>query len=690
MTTPPFPSDIFAPGDVLNNTHEILGVLGRGGTGEVYLARNQVTERKVAIKALNAQFSGQSEYIELMKREEQMRSIFDDAVVRYWECSRSTDGHVFLVMDYIEGPSLNELMLEGRIDEHDLLIVAHRVLEGLRATHAQGIVHRDLSPDNIILRGGRPDKATIIDFGIAKDTATGARTIVGKQFAGKYEYAAPEQLDGNADTTADFYALGASLLAAARREVPDVGTSPGEVVRFKARTLDSTGLGAPLKELVDWLCAPDPLQRPQSAQEVLTRLDGWLKPSELAPPRRSRKGLVLAGVLGALVLGGLGAWLSGALDGLGTSPLPQAAPYRLAAMHGSGESVLSGNAPDEAAAEALRAAFAQATGEAPPADGLTLAIGLPFETWPDEIAALLARLAPLNSFELAVTDSSAHLTGLAPDLASRDALRTALATPGGALSLSTDLVAGPRTLPASAIAPLLGHLSDCGPLAQLDGDATSYALFDTITLTGDVSSEAVNTALGDALTPVIGDRSLRLETRVLNPDLCAIRAALPQVAPGPLSIWLGRGASGEAALTGVFRTGDNPVAEIQLPATIDGTLWVMVVDNTGKVFHLLPNVNAGETQVSRLGSIEAGLRRIRVLWPIEALSEDPTRLAVEVTEGDYGKSEIVAILSSEPLFDMRRPRDESVAALAEALAEDLPGREDVILGLASRIIDARP
>ena len=102
--------------------------------------------------------------------------------------------------------------------------------EGLVATHARKIVHRDLSPDNIILRGGEPAQAVIIDFGIAKDASAGARTIVGNDFAGKYEYAAPEQMHGRAEPRSDLYALGASLLATFRGRVPDVGGSPGAVI----------------------------------------------------------------------------------------------------------------------------------------------------------------------------------------------------------------------------------------------------------------------------------------------------------------------------------------------------------------------------------------------------------------------------------------------------------------------------
>ena len=273
----PLPGDIFRTGQVLNNTYEIEGILGRGGTGEVYRARNQVNDRIVALKALNREFSRDEGYLELMKREEEMRSIMHPAVVRYSENSRTEDGHVFLVMDYVEGPSLNEKLLRGGQEVRDLLVVGHRVAEGLVATHAHGIVHRDLSPDNIILKGGDPAEAVIIDFGIAKDTSIGARTIVGNDFAGKYEYAAPEQVEGKAEARSDLYALGASLLAAYRGEIPFQRSTPGEMVRRKHSPLDSQGVPEPLKGVIDWLTAPELDARPRDAAEVVERLERILK-----------------------------------------------------------------------------------------------------------------------------------------------------------------------------------------------------------------------------------------------------------------------------------------------------------------------------------------------------------------------------------------------------------------------------
>jgi hypothetical protein len=144
-------------------------------------------------------------------------------------------------------------------------------------------------------------------------------------------------------------------------------------------------------------------------------------------------------------------------------------------------------------------------------------------------------------------------------------------------------------------------------------------------------------------------------------------------------------------LTGVFHTGENPVADILLPGTLtEGSLWVMVVDNTGKVFHVLPNINQTEHDIANIGVVENGVRRVRVLWSIDEFAADQKRLAMQVTKGDYGKSEIVAILTRGPLFDIRRPRDESVASVAEALEEAVNSGQTQVIGMASRILDARP
>lgn len=686
----PLPSDIFRPRQVLNNTYEIMGCLGRGGTGEVYLARNQIVERIVAIKALNARFSANEAYLDLMKREEQMRSIVHDAVVRYSECSRSDEGHVFLVMEYIEGPSLNDLMDKRRMEDRALMIVAHRVLEGLEATHAQGIVHRDLSPDNIILRGGKPERATLIDFGIAKDTAAGARTVVGTDFAGKYEYAAPEQLDGKSDFRTDLYALGASLLAARRREVPDVGGSPGEVMRRKRERLDTSGIDAPLKSLIDWLSAPDPAERPQSATEALKRLDTWLQVGggDVAAGKGSGRGmfLALAGIVAAVAIG-LGLWSAGVF----APKVPHAAPYTFGASMAPGaRPSLSGHAPDEQTAAALSDLVSDLTGSSLPADALTVATGQPGDGWSADIAELLTFLQPLERWDLAISDRSGTLTGLASGRTARDALRAALRDWSGrsGIAMQTNLVAGPEVLTPDMIAPVLAALQTCGPLAVTQDAA--IPLGETITITGDFAADADVDRATAQLEDRIGDRTLRLATRTLNPHICALRAALPEADPGALSIWMGKAGSEESALSGVFHAGEFPLVDIQIPAGENGfSLWVLVADNTGIVAHALPNARRPEHRVGALGIVENGVRRIRVLHSAEEIRADRSLIGIPVDDSDFGKSIVVAIASRQPLFDGPRPISESLPSVLEALqAADIKSRGDIV-HIAARIFETR-
>ena len=689
----PLPSDIFQTDQVLNNTYEIQCVLGRGGTGEVYRAVNQVTGRVFAIKALNAQFSGKSDYIELMKREEEIRSISHDAVVRYNECSRTDNGHVILVMDYIAGPSLADAMESLRFDPKDLLIIAHRIAEGLVAAHSHGIVHRDISPDNIILRDGQPDQATLIDFGIAKDTAEGARTIVGNEFAGKYEYAAPEQLEGHADAKSDLYALGATILAIFRGETPFLGTTPGEIVRRKQGSLSTDGVPEPLKQLIDKLAAPDSSDRPESAEDAVEFITGLLKPRRRTEERKKpgdkkRRSLlpILFGGLGLAALLIVGFFLRGLI----WPTLPTVSPFTLEASKAvNGRTFLVGHAPDEQGASTLVSAFTSTTNAPPEAANVMLANGVPADTWISEIAELMEELATVNSWQLNVSDMTVRVSGIAQNANAMRKLTSDLTEwdTRAALTLQHDLLAGPVTLTSDVVAAALDAVENCGPL---ETNGQEFGLGDTVAVSGRVANASDAEAIRQTVTPVIGSRTLDVNVRVLNEDLCSIRAVLPP-APGiNVSVWLGNGSDGSANLTGIYSTGQNPIAEIQAPASLaDGYLWVMIADNTGKVFHVLPNINNTEQRLSQLGSLEGGLRRIRVLHSVSDLQLDSSKLAVTVNEGDYGKSEIIAILSRTPLFDLRRPRDESIASASEALSEALAGRGSDILGIASRVIEAR-
>ncbi|WP_299767776.1 serine/threonine-protein kinase [uncultured Tateyamaria sp.] len=686
------PGDIFTVGQVLNNTYQVDRILGRGGTGEVYLASNKITGRKVAIKALNRNFSGNADYIELMKREEQIRAIHHDAVVRYTECSLSDDGHVFLVMDFVDGPPLSDEMARRQMSERELLIILHRVLVGLEATHNKGIIHRDLSPDNIILKEGDPAQATIIDFGIAKDTASGAKTIVGSDFAGKYEYSAPEQIDGQVDARSDLYALGATLLAAFRGETPFASAAVGEIIRRKQSALDTTGVPDRLKGFIDRLTAPDPNSRPASAAEVLRDVDMAIAPSgrpteQKEKPRKKQAFVPVFAMLGLVAVGG-GLWLAGVFD-----PPPPLETYRLDfEFDTSGPPTLTTFAPTDEDATALKASVTAAFGTAPTGN-ITLARGVPSDQWIKNASDIISALAPLESGDLRVLEQTAQITGLAANVAEKSTviqnLRTFAASTGW--TITSDLNAGPLVVTMADVQSTLVGLADCGPL-EVSGDTDGrFGLTAAIEIQGNVADATTRTALTDGLTPRIGERGLNVQVDVLNPQLCAIRQILDDVPIGDVSIALSNGETGERNLSGVFTTGQNPVVDILVPDTYaDGALWVMAVNPDGTLFHLVPNINRQENRIAEMAEVEGGLRRIRVLHTIDEFLADNSKAATRIADTNYGKSEIIAILSDESLFDGLYPTTMSVDGTVEALEEVMKTRPENVRAVRFSIIDARP
>ena len=128
------PGDAFQLGELLNNTYRIEALLGRGGTSDVYRARSEISGRLMALKVLKAEFTGNDDYLALLTREEAIREIRHDAVIRYSECNRTQDGHVYLLMDYVEGPGLDKKLKQGPMPAEDLLTICRRVAGGLSSS----------------------------------------------------------------------------------------------------------------------------------------------------------------------------------------------------------------------------------------------------------------------------------------------------------------------------------------------------------------------------------------------------------------------------------------------------------------------------------------------------------------------------------------------------------------------------
>ena len=690
--SPSLHDPIFQPGDVLNNTYRIEAALGRGGTSEVYRARSEISGRVVALKALRSEFSRNEDYLSLMRREEDIREIRHDGIVRYFDNQRTDDGTVYLIMDYVEGPGLDVKLKSGGMSAEDLMIVAGRVSDALAAAHAKKIVHRDLSPDNIILRNGNPAEAVIIDFGIAKDSNPGAETIVGNEFAGKYAYAAPEQLAGKTDERADIYALGALLLATFRGKPPQVGNNPMEVVTRKSQPLDTSGVPEPLKSLIDQMTQPDPAKRLPNAATVLETIrrghvpaasgdadrtvivprsttqpsrtapsakpDTASKPVPAAPAKSGRSGLIAALVVAAAALGGGGAYLAGLFG----PKYPVADPFVLVVERkADSPAQASGVVPSEDIQQALTGKMTDIGGAA----DLSIATGDIANSWGPDVLSLIDAVAQLPEWRVASSGNSVEVTGLTLN---RDEQQRLMELPlPAALNGTVQIDLGPRFLTAAMLRPILIEMADCGELLLAPPSAAGYPVDSTVFVTGHVADSATQVALEDALRAVIGPRELRVETAVLNPTLCLFDAVLPTAPGGGFEIAFGYGDRPDANPGGTYVVGDNPVIDVVIPANVvDGYIYVSALDVSGNVFHLLPNLKRADNSVKALRDGRSGPVSVRVAYSI-AEAKEKDGLAFVVDETALGKTRVMVLHSAQPIFDSLRPTTESAWGYAAAL-----------------------
>ncbi len=707
------PGGIFQIGDVLNNTYRIEKVLGRGGTSEVYRARSEISGRVMAIKALRSELSQNEDFLALMTREEDMREIRHDAVVRYYDNQRTDGGHIYLVMDYVDGPGLDQKIKDGGMAADDLMIVAKRVAEGLVVAHGRKIVHRDLSPDNIILRNGNPAEAVIIDFGIAKDSNPGAETIVGNEFAGKYAYAAPEQLSGQTDERADIYSLGALLLATFRGKAPNVGNNPMEVVERKGQPLDTSDVPEPLKKLLDKMTVPDRTKRLSSAKALLDVLrdpklldeveedesertiivplpsKAATKPvappaeKKITPPAKKSAGKVIIPALGGVgVLAvAAGMYFTGAIDGLIGPGYPRADPFTLVAERGEdGAVTVSGSVPSPELQTTLVEMIAAQGGVA----DLTLASGNIPEGWGTGVMALIDQVDEMPEWKLSVRGGNMSVTGMSENRAQAVDIRNAVAStelPSGVVA-TTNIATGPRIVTDSMLQPSLVQFGDCGELVLEEPPLTGYSIGSQVIVTGRVSSIKTRVALSDTLVEQIGDRDLVLDVEVLNRTLCLVDSALPDAPKGGFDVVFGFGDKDELNTSGRYFVGENPVIDVVIPADVTtGFLFVSALDVSGNIFHLLPNLISEENDIAKLRVGATGPVTVRVAYPLKD-AQDGTKLAFTVDDTALGKTKIIVIKSESQIFEGLRPTTESAGGYAQALR----GRTGAVETLDSRIL----
>jgi serine/threonine-protein kinase len=263
----------------------LLSELGRGGMGVVWKARDEETGQIVALKLLHAAFVVDADYVTRFERELELAKRIHSAHVVEVLGFGARDGVPYLALEYVEGPSLRELLKShgpySWPEAKDLLI---QITQGLADAHAAGVIHRDLKPSNVLI--GPDGVAKLADFGIAKGLdltrVTGTSTLLGTP-----AYLAPE---GPIDERSDLYSLGIIAFELLTGTAPFAGSTYQEVIVRHIREAPDLGkLPLEARDIVGWLLAKEPAARPQRASQLMAALYGAVPGQKVGvvyqPPR---------------------------------------------------------------------------------------------------------------------------------------------------------------------------------------------------------------------------------------------------------------------------------------------------------------------------------------------------------------------------------------------------------------------
>jgi serine/threonine protein kinase len=284
--------DIVRPDVIGTNigSYRILAKLGEGGMGAVYAAEHTLLGRRAAIKVLLPELSRRAEVVERFFNEARASTAIGDlGVVQIFDFGHHVDGSAFIVMELLEGESLDaRLRRVGVLPVRDALRIVRQMAQTLATVHARGVIHRDLKPDNVFLvidpeaEGG--ERSKILDFGIAKlteATGIGSQTRTGS-LMGTPLYMSPEQCRGAGaiDRRSDVYALGCVLFHLLCGRPPFEGEGAGDILvkhitqPAPAPSSVRPGLHAAVDALVLRCLAKSPDERFATMNEVVAAVAG--------------------------------------------------------------------------------------------------------------------------------------------------------------------------------------------------------------------------------------------------------------------------------------------------------------------------------------------------------------------------------------------------------------------------------
>lgn len=218
-----------APGSLFGG-YEIVGEIGAGGMGVVYRARDPTLERDVAVKTLSAEFAKDPEFVQRFLREARsVARLSHPNIVQIYNFG-CVEGTYYLAMEYLDGRSLAVYLKNGPWPEREALGLARQACRALAVAHAEGIVHRDIKPDNLILT--KRGVLKLVDLGIAKRVTEDQGITQTGHAVGTPNYISPEQIRGqkDIDARADIYSLGATLYHLVTGRAPFAGSSGAHVM----------------------------------------------------------------------------------------------------------------------------------------------------------------------------------------------------------------------------------------------------------------------------------------------------------------------------------------------------------------------------------------------------------------------------------------------------------------------------
>jgi beta-lactam-binding protein with PASTA domain len=268
---------MIAAGTVIDGRYEVLSRIGTGGMADVYLARDQLLGRQVAVKLLHHRFAEDQEFVERFRREaSSAASLSHPNVVAIFDRGE-WDGTYYIAMEYLPGRSLKTVVREhGPLDPVAAIDVVAQILQAARFAHGRGVIHRDLKPHNVIL--DEEGRAKVTDFGIARAGASDM-TLTGS-IMGTAQYLSPEQAQGQAVSAAsDIYAVGIVLYELLTGAVPFDGETAVTIAlkQVSATPPPPSALNPAVPPELDAVVlralAKDPVERFADASEFLAALE---------------------------------------------------------------------------------------------------------------------------------------------------------------------------------------------------------------------------------------------------------------------------------------------------------------------------------------------------------------------------------------------------------------------------------